>query len=204
MAASRRAGKSPRRAAKKSRKAARSSPARARRAAAGPRNSGRPAPRKAAVRTGRSPAPRAAKARVATLAGLAPNGKPVSSGIGLTHHHMDYSTHDLEGMRRFFVETLGFGNVLHIPEHRYLTVFITPTSSLGFMPPTTSAPEQWQPPGEPSLYFYVEDVDRCHAELSARGVSFELPPTDMPWGHRLTTFRDPEGRRVCLARKLER
>jgi len=117
---------------------------------------------------------------------------------------MDYSTHDLEAMRRFFVETLGFTNFLHIPEHRYLTVFITPTSSLGFMPPMGSAPEAWQPPGEPNFYFFVADVDEVYATLTARGVSFDGPPADMPWGHRLAVLRDPEGRRVCLAQNLKR
>ena len=134
----------------------------------------------------------------------APNGRPIETGIGLTHHHMDFSTHDLEGMRRFFVETLGFTNVLHLPEHGYMTVFITPTSSLGFMPPANTAPDQWQPPGEPNLYFFVSDVDAVFAKLSAEGVLFDQPPTDMPWGHRLAILRDPEGRRVCLAQNLQR
>lgn len=135
---------------------------------------------------------------------LAPNGKPAGSGIGLTHHHMDYSTHDLEGIRRFYAETLGFTNVLHIPEAGYLSVFVTPTSSLGFMPPATTAPEQWQPPGEPNLYFFVADVDAAYARLAAQGVSFDQAPTDMPWGHRMAVLRDPEGRRVCLATNLKR
>ena len=134
----------------------------------------------------------------------APNGKPVGTGIGLTHHHMDFSTHDLAAMRKFFVETLGFTNVLHIPEASYMTVFVTPTSSLGFMPPASTAPDQWQPPGEPNFYFFVADVDATFAKLSAEGVAFEQPPTDMPWGHRLAILRDPEGRRVCLAQNLKR
>ena len=135
----------------------------------------------------------------------APNGKPVATGIGLTHHHLDYATHDLEGMRRFFVETLGFTNVLHIAEANYLSVFVTPTSSLGFMPPPpNAAPESWQPPGEPNLYFFVADVDAAFAKLTSKGVSFDQAPTDMPWGHRLAILRDPEGRRVCLATTLKR
>ena len=134
----------------------------------------------------------------------APNGKPVGTDIGLTHHHMDYSTHDQEAMRRFFVETLGFTNVIHIPEHRYLTVFVTPTSSLGFMPPMGTAPEQWQPPGEPNFYFFVDDVDAAHRGLTAKGVVFDQAPADMPWGHRLAVLRDPEGRRVCLAQNIKR
>jgi predicted enzyme related to lactoylglutathione lyase len=149
----------------------------------------------------RPPRP-AAATRPAAMEMNAPNGQPAQSGIGLVHHHMDYSTHDPEAMKRFFTEVLGFTNVLYIPEHRYLTVFITPTSSFGFMPPMSSAPEQWQPPGEPNFYFFVADVDRSYAELCVKGVNFDQPPTDMPWGHRLAVFRDPEGRRMCLAQRL--
>jgi catechol 2,3-dioxygenase-like lactoylglutathione lyase family enzyme len=141
---------------------------------------------------------------VAAIGMNAPNGKPARSKIGLIHHHMDYSTHDLDGMRRFFTETLGFSNVLSIPEHGYLTVFVTPTSSIGFMRPAGSAPEQWQPPGEPNFYFFVADVDRAYADLTSRGVAFDQPPSDMPWGHRLAILRDPEGRRVCLAHDLKK
>jgi catechol 2,3-dioxygenase-like lactoylglutathione lyase family enzyme len=72
------------------------------------------------------------------------------------------------------------------------------------MPPAASAPEQWQPPGEPNFYFFVADVDAAHAALTARGVIFEQAPADMPWGHRVAVLRDPEGRRVCLARNLKR
>jgi catechol 2,3-dioxygenase-like lactoylglutathione lyase family enzyme len=135
---------------------------------------------------------------------LAPNGRPVESGIGLTHHHMDFSSHDLEGVRRFFVETLGFTNLQQVAEANDMTIFVTPTSSLGFHPPTSTAPDQWQPPGEPNLYFFVSDVDAVFAKLSAEGVLFDQAPTDMPWGHRVATLRDPEGRRVCLAQNLQR
>lgn len=36
-------------------------------------------------------------------------------------------------------------------------------------------------------------VDRCHAELVAKGVAILRPPTDLPdWRHRTLFFRDPE------------
>lgn len=133
----------------------------------------------------------------------APNGRPVGTGIGLTHHHMDFSSHDLDAMRRFFAETLGFTNVQGAAAGD-MTVFVTPTSSLGFRPPASTAPDQWRPPGEPDLYFFVSDVDAVFAKLSAEGVLFDQAPTDMPWGHRLAVLRDPEGRRVCLAQNLQR
>uniref|UniRef100_A0A832ML57 VOC family protein n=1 Tax=Eiseniibacteriota bacterium TaxID=2212470 RepID=A0A832ML57_UNCEI len=113
---------------------------------------------------------------------------------------MQYATQDLDAVRRFYVETLGFTNALAPEGMPYLTVFVTPTASLWFMtPPADQAPDQWQPPGEPFLYLFVEDVDRAHADLAAKGVSFVQAPADMPWGHRMAVLLDPEGRRVCLA-----
>jgi predicted enzyme related to lactoylglutathione lyase len=135
----------------------------------------------------------------------APNGRPAVSDIGITHHHSDYTSHDVEGVRRFYTETLGLGNAIYIPEHGYLTVFFSPRSSLGFMAPMPGMPpESWSPPGEPNIYLFVEDVDRAHETLTARGVTFEMAPTDTPWGHRMAVLRDPEGRRVCLAKDLKR
>lgn len=37
------------------------------------------------------------------------------------------------------------------------------------------------------------DVDRCAAELEAKGVAIVGAPTDQPWGHRTLFFRDPDG-----------
>lgn len=153
-------------------------------------------------------APRATKvaktATTAKTARKAPNRRAVGNGIGLTFHHMDYTSHDLEAMKRFYSETLGFTNVVYEPAHNYMTVFVTPSSGIGFMAPTGSAPDQWRPPGEPAFYFFVEDVDRVYRELTHKGVTFDLPPTNMPWKHRMARLRDPEGRTVCLAQKQSR
>ena len=139
----------------------------------------------------------------AAMAMNAPNGKPPVNGIGLTHHHLDFTSHDVEGIRHFYADLLGFKNFLYIPEHKYLTIMISPTSSAGFMAPMPGPPEAWRPPGEPSFYFYVEDVDQACAALAARGVTIDQPPTNMPWGHRIATFRDPEGRQICVAKNIK-
>jgi len=60
----------------------------------------------------------------------------------------------------------------------------------------------WRPPREPNLYFMVTDVDAACRALSSRGVAFDQPPQDMPWGHRVAMLKDPEGRRVCLAQQM--
>ena len=135
---------------------------------------------------------------------LAPNGRPATSAIGVWQHHLDYTSHDLDAIRHFYTETLGFANFIHDPKFGYVSIFTTPSTSLGFMAPVPGPPEQWRPPGEPGLYFFVKDVDRAHADLVAKGVEFQQAPRDMPWGHRLAICRDPEGRMVCLAQNLKR
>ena len=98
----------------------------------------------------------------------------------------------------------GFTRFIEEPKVGYLTVRTTATTSLGFMAPMPGPPEHWRPPGEPALYFFVKNVDRAHKDLIAKGVSFQQPPTDMPWGHRMAICRDPEGRMVCLAQDPSR
>jgi catechol 2,3-dioxygenase-like lactoylglutathione lyase family enzyme len=126
----------------------------------------------------------------------------VPSGIGFVSQHMDYTSHAMDEIQHFYVDLLGFRESDRDPQMNYLYVRTGPSSSVGFMPPMPGPPEQWRPPREPNLYLFVENVDRIYRELSAKGVSFDSEPADMPWGHRVATLRDPEGRMVCLAQNL--
>lgn len=155
-----------------------------------------PAPRKKV-------AARKAAPKVATAAKKAPAApKGIPSGIGATSHHMDYTTHDPEGIRRFYTQLLGFSQFNHDSNFNYLWIQTGPSSSLGFMPPMPNMGES-SPAREPTLYFLVKDVDRAYAALSSKGVMFEGPPADMPWGHRVVRTADPEGRTIMLASVLE-
>jgi len=149
----------------------------------------RRAPRKPARRSARPAAPKAST----------PEAPPApANAIGFITQHIDYTTHDIDAIRRFYVDTLGFVESDHDPEFNYLWVRTGTSSSLGFMPPMPGIGMP-SPVKEPTLYVLVEDVDRAYAELCLRGVHFEGPPTDMPWGHRVVSTLDPEGRRVVLA-----
>jgi lactoylglutathione lyase len=158
--------------------------------------------RKPAAKPGRKRAARPARAKTRARAASPrkPATRPGSTahGIGLISPHLDYTTHDLEAVRRFYTDTLGFSSSM-ASGHEYLTIHLSKTSSIGFMPPEPGPPEQWRPPREPALYFLVADVDAAHAKLVAQGVSFGQPPSEMPWGHRATWLRDPEGRMVWIA-----
>jgi len=146
---------------------------------------------------------RVTRARPAPRARRAPSARK-SNAIGLLMHHMAYSSHDVDRVRRFYTETLGFADFSVDEDHQYLSIQTGPSSSLGFMPPLPGPPEQWRPPREPSIHLIVKDVDRAHRLLAGRGVSFEQSPTDMAWGYRTAVLRDPEGRLVCLAQSIRR
>src|SRR5687767_9711063 len=123
----------------------------------------KPAARKAA--RPRTPARRSAPAA------RPPAAASIPSGIGMKSHHFDYTTHDIDAVKRFYVELLGFKNHEHDPQFNYLWVQTGNTSSLGFMPPMQGMGEA-SPPKEPTLYFMVDDVDRAYATLSAKGMMF--------------------------------
>jgi len=182
-----------------------SRPARPRRTSTTPRRVAQPAARRTAATK-----PRAAR-KAATLAKrraaepiVKPAAPKVPSGIGLVMHHMDYTSRALDEVRRFYTELLGFRSYEVDPQANSLLVRTGPSSSLGFTPPREGPPEQWRPPREPAIYLVVEDVDRAHADLTAKGVEFMQPPQDTFYGHRLAILRDPEGRTVCLAHPLKR
>ena len=138
---------------------------------------------------------KAAPARKAASPALPP---APANAIGLQMQHMDFTTHDIPGLRRFYVDLLGFSDTNFDEKFQYLWVPTGRSSSLGFMPPMPGMGEP-SPAKEPTIYLIVADVDKAYATLASRGIHFEGPPADMPWGHRVVSTVDPEGRRVLLA-----
>lgn len=170
----------------------------------------KPAQRRTASVRGKRPPKPARRARTAERAKPPPKvalvpraaSAPASAGIGMRNHHMDYTSHAMDDVKRFYVDLLGFRDFDFDPGVPYLSVRTGPSSSLGFMPPMPGPPEHWRPPREPAIYLEVRDVDLAHRELVARGVTFLQPPMDMPWKHRVAILRDPEGRTIALAQKV--
>ena len=179
------------------------------------RPTARPRPKKAAkpagrVANGRPPAPAKKAVRPSPQTKVAPKKPtpkpaagertappPVPNAMGLESLHVDYTSLNLEEVRRFYTQQLGFTKFTWDPQWGYLWVQTSNGSSLGFMPPVQGAPPML--PREPNLYFLVADVDEAYRKLQTRGVSFEGPPEDKPWGHRVLITRDPEGRSIWIA-----
>ena len=124
--------------------------------------------------------------------------------LSISSQHIDYMTYKSTQLQKFYGETLELKTEFRdVDGLAYLVVKTSSASSIGFMPPHPEMRADAPAPREPSLYFMVEDVDRAYAYLAAKGVAFVQPPQTMPWGHRVLTTTDPEGRTVMLAGKVE-
>ena len=49
-----------------------------------------------------------------------------------------------------------------------------------------------------NMSYACDDIDKTYAELKKRGVEFEGPPKEQPWGT-YATFKDSEGNRFVLS-----
>ncbi len=131
--------------------------------------------------------------------------KATKGGLALAirGQHVDFLSYKVEQVRKFYQNVLELKTEMRDAEGlNYLFVKTSSSSSIGFMPPHPEMRGEQPLPREPTLYFYVANVDRAHALLTAKGVGFAGPPQVMPWGDRIVTTTDPEGRTVMLATKL--
>jgi len=51
-------------------------------------------------------------------------------------------------------------------------------------------------PGMSVVNLLVDDIDALHADLVARSIPIDLPPTDQTWGGREMYLKDPDGNRI--------
>jgi uncharacterized glyoxalase superfamily protein PhnB len=52
-----------------------------------------------------------------------------------------------------------------------------------------------------SIVFEPDDIDVTFRELTARGVEFNEPPADQPWGGRQALFKDQDGNIFVLVQR---
>jgi predicted enzyme related to lactoylglutathione lyase len=109
---------------------------------------------------------------------------------------------DQDRAKAFWTETMGFELVQDTPykaNERWLEVR-TPDKAMVVglhlragdrpIPPDPTLPTS-------NLFFYCDDLEQTHKELSARGVVFPQPPTQLPFGW-WSMFQDLEGNRFAL------
>jgi catechol 2,3-dioxygenase-like lactoylglutathione lyase family enzyme len=99
--------------------------------------------------------------------------------------HVEISVDDYRSSRDFYVQQLGFKVEFEVPERRIaavrdeydFTLFLAEHMTAGM-------------PRSCVLTLQVDDVDETYRALSARGLSFEQPPSRLFWGYG-AELRDP-------------
>lgn len=109
--------------------------------------------------------------------------------------NLDYTViacDDLAAMRAFYRDVMGFPVEVerdHWVQFRVGGVILAlGARQIAGAPPPTASNLQ--------IAFRVppSEIDACHADLVAAGVTIERGPLDLPtWRHRALFFRDPEG-----------
>jgi predicted enzyme related to lactoylglutathione lyase len=101
---------------------------------------------------------------------------------------------DMPAARRFYETVLGL-EIREVTYDWFVGYWVSPKREMTLC--ISSSPEErarWGAGGKGVVIdFVVPDVDDAYARLVERGVEFQEPPTDMPWGLRTATFLDPAG-----------
>ena len=108
---------------------------------------------------------------------------------------------DLAAMKRFYSETLGFGNPL--VDGRFWVEFKLPDGDTHFaLHRSEDHDHAGQGQGAIRLSFEVADIQRLVGQLKQRGVTFHYEPRK-EYGFWLAEFEDPEGNVLRLYQKLQ-
>ncbi|MEU9120895.1 VOC family protein [Streptomyces sp. NPDC048506] len=100
-------------------------------------------------------------------------------------HIVMYSS-DAEADRTFFRDVLGYP---HVDAGGGWLIFKLPPAELALH--STDGPTAHQ------FYFMCDDVEATVRDLTAKGIAFTQPVTELSWG-RLTKFRLPSGSEVGM------
>jgi catechol 2,3-dioxygenase-like lactoylglutathione lyase family enzyme len=104
---------------------------------------------------------------------------------------------DQEQAKEFYVDTLGFELLVDNSGREDMRwIEVAPEGSV-----ISLMLVSWLDPLLPSLYRVIvvatDDIRTIHEELVAKGISFELPPTELSYGAQ-AMFRDPDGNALVL------
>ena len=119
-------------------------------------------------------------------------------------HSASVVVSDQDAALDFYVNTLGWEKCIDQPmgDTRFITVAPQGSAAeLALMDPRMmeEAGEAILKPGmNLGISFVCRDVQATCDELMAKGVSFPMPPTDMPWGALGAHFQDPDGNTFFL------
>lgn len=116
-------------------------------------------------------------------------------------HHIALTTSNFAAMKAFYTETLGLPIVGAFAGRNIIFIDVGPT--------TIELIERDSNPSEAGPWahfaFEVEDIEATHAELTALGISFHIPPKGFPDEQpevKLAFFKDPDGNDLELVQPL--
>ena len=95
----------------------------------------------------------------------------------------------------FYVGKLGWNIVIDQmmgENYRFVTVSPLPGSAQIALNPEGMLRDR-KPGSQSGISLIADDIDKLYEELSAKGVTFTMPPSDMPWGARGAEIVDPDG-----------
>ena len=95
---------------------------------------------------------------------------------------------DVEKAAAFFRDTLGLSCNMVDGDHGYASFNAGPVS-FGL----AQTDDESLLGRHTGVGFMVDDIDASYADMQAKGVTFEMPPTQQPWGGVLALFKDPDG-----------
>jgi uncharacterized glyoxalase superfamily protein PhnB len=105
-----------------------------------------------------------------------------------------FTVGDVAASLGFLLGRLGFREHFRLGDPPSYAIVERDAVSIHLMP-ASEAPETC---GCSSVYVFVTDVDRLHAELQGLGCPIEAPPADFFYGMREMSVRDPDGNRITF------
>ena len=115
-------------------------------------------------------------------------------------HSAQIYVSDYDRALAFYTEQLGWEKRDDAPmggEARWLVVGI-PGSTTGVSLAGPGMLDDHTPGGYTGITIVTDDIDAAYARLTAAGVRFTQPVTEMPWGDRATWFADPDDNTLYL------
>ena len=110
-----------------------------------------------------------------------------------------FTVADVGASLSFYLGRLGFREHFRLGDPPSYAIVARDAVSL-HLTPASEAPETC---GRSSIYVFVADVDRFHAELQAVGCPIEVPPADFFYGMREMSVRDPDGNRITFGQEVK-
>ena len=126
-----------------------------------------------------------------------PQCRPQSLAKGMQVVSVAVPVSDQDQAKEFYVDTLGFELLLDKSSREGMRwIEVGPENSA-----TSLMLVSWSDSLLPSMYRVVvvatDDIRAIHEDLVAKGICFELPPTESPNGMQ-AMFRDPDGNALVL------